>query len=355
MCACLCICLCLCARMWACALLYAVTGGCMWHAISSPVSSLPGSPAAALSARAEQLISNSVAAATQHTYAPGWHAFRKFMQQIHRDPLSPRHDDILLFAASMSHSVSAGTLKVYLAAVRYNLLCRGGPVEVLPSSRLTALVKGLERERASLPRHATAQPRRQAITAAQLKALHLFLQRSAYSPGDTLMLWAALTTAFHGLLRVSEYTSPSPAGSGTLKTLRRAHLVLSQATASLRLQRTKTSQLTSGGEVVLHRHADPQICPVLALEAYVRSCAWGSDEQPLFKFGNGRWLTPNDINVVLRRVLGPSYSSHSLRAGGATHMANQGAPEYALMAAGRWSSGAYRTYVRRPAGMPRRY
>ncbi|XP_065182164.1 uncharacterized protein LOC135812874 [Sycon ciliatum] len=314
-----------------------------------------GSLATALSARAEHLIANSVATGTQRTYAPGWRAFLEFMGRMRRDAHHPDQNDVLLFAAAMSHSVSASTLRVYLAAIKYHLLRMGGPVGVTSSNRVTALLKGLERERASLPRHPSARPQRQAITVHQLKALRQFLDRTLYSPADRLMLWAALTTAFHGLLRVSEYTSPSPHGPGGLKTLRCEHLRLAQQEASLQLQRTKTSQLTTGGEVALHRYADPALCPVRALQAYVRSSKWSNDKQPLFKFQDGRQLTPNDINAVPLKVLGPSISSHSLRAGGATHMADRGAPEYALMAAGRWSSGAYRTYIRRPAGMPQHY
>ena len=176
----------------------------------------------------------------------------------------------------------------------------GVPVGVTSSSRITPLLKGLETERASLPRHPSARPQRQAITVHQLMALRQFLDLSLYSPADRLMLWAALTTAFHGLLRVSEYTSLSPHGPGGLKTLQ--------------LQSTKTSQLTTGGEVALHRYADPALCPVRALQAYVRSSKWSNDKQPLFKFQDGCHHTPDDINAVLHKVLGPSISSHSLRA-----------------------------------------
>ena len=314
---------------------------------------LLSSLATALSARAEHLIANSVATGTQRTYAPGWRAFLEFMGRMRRDAHHPDQNDVMLFAAAMSHSVSASTLRVYLAAVKYHLLRMGGPVGVTSSSRITALLKGLER--ASLPRHPSARPQRQAITVHQLKALRQFLDLSLYSPADRLMLWAALTTAFHGLLRVSEYTSLSPHGLGGFKTLRCEHLQLAQQEASPQLQRTKTSQLTTGGEVALHRYTDPAPCSVRALQAYVRSSKWSNDKQPLFKFQDGRHLTPNDINAVLHKVLGPSISSHSLRAGGATHTADRGAPEYALMAAGRWSSGAYRACIRRPAGMPQHY
>ena len=255
---------------------------------------------------------------------------------MRRDAHHPDQNDVMLFAAAISHSVSASTLRVYLAAVKYHLLRMGGPVGVTSSSRITALLKGLERERASLPRHPSARPQRQAITVHQLKALRQFLDLSLYSPADRLMLWAALTTAFHGLLRVSEFTSLSPHGLGGFKTLRREHLQLAQQEASLQLQRTKTPQLTAGGEVALHRYADPALCPVRALQAYVRSSKWSNGKQPLFKFQDARHLTPNDINAVLHKCC-PSISGHSLCAGGATHTADRGAPEYALTAAGRWS------------------
>ena len=142
---------------------------------------LLGSLAADLSAQAEHLIANLVATGTQRKYAPGCNAFLEFMGCMCRGVHHPDQNDVLLFAAAMSHTASASTLRVYLAAVKYHLLRMGGPVGVTSSNRITALLKGLERERVPLPRHPSARPQRQAITVHQLKALRHLLDLSLYS------------------------------------------------------------------------------------------------------------------------------------------------------------------------------
>ncbi|KAI0055192.1 hypothetical protein BV25DRAFT_1773520, partial [Artomyces pyxidatus] len=49
----------------------------------------------------------------------------------------------------------------------------------------------------------------------------------------------------------------------------------------------------------------------------------------------------------MRRFLPTSFAGHSLRAGGATHFASEGWPDDRIQALGRWSSEAFRIYIRK--------
>ena len=106
---------------------------------------------ALLSAEANRLVANSVADNSKRSLQPGVNAYVSFCALHNICPESPSAEDIVLFAADLGKSRSVASVRVYLAAVRYHLLCKGMPVEHLRSARLTAVLKGLERQRSSRP------------------------------------------------------------------------------------------------------------------------------------------------------------------------------------------------------------
>ena len=58
----------------------------------------------------------------------------------------------------------------------------------------------------------------------------------------------------------------------------------------------------------------------------------------LFALVSGAPLTRRTLNGVLRRALGPDYSSHSMRTGLATTAAAAGVPDSAIPLLGRWTA-----------------
>lgn len=79
-----------------------------------------------------------------------------------------------------------------------------------------------------------------------------------------------------------------------------------------------------------------------------------SSRDHLFPFNSFLWLrgdgsipTRNWFIARLRARFPKSISGHSLRAGGATSLAAAGVPFDQIQAMGRWSSEAFRIYVRK--------
>ena len=78
--------------------------------------------------------------------------------------------------------------------------------------------------------------------------------------------------------------------------------------------------------------------------------AWPRRRLAFFMHRGGRALTASEVNDLLRTALpGQGISSHSLRIGGATTASKRGISDHALKAAGRWSSEAFRSYIRHNA------
>ena len=305
-----------------------------------------------LDAQASRLLAQSVAPRTRQTYSPGVRSYIQFAQQLRFSHLAPTVNDIVLFMTSLSASLSGKTIRVYLAAVRHHFVLNDGPVDLLRAPRILALLKGIDRDKLTSRPMPVPPSSRRAVTPNDLKAIREFLEFSHYAPQDKAMLWAAVLTAFHGLMRVSEYTAPSPTTVDAHRTLQRSHVALSEEKVTITLGVTKTAQSGAGGTVLLHASRYPATCPVRSVAAYISAREWADTGAPFFAFREGRYLTPGDVNAILKRALGPGVSSHSLRIGGATAMAERQAPEWQIQAAGRWSSSAYKAYVRVPSGMP---
>ena len=93
-------------------------------------------------------------------------------------------------------------------------------------------------------------------------------------------------------------------------------------------------------------------CPVQALWDYCR--LRGSRPGPLFTIPNGHPVTRSWFDTIFRRSLTwvgldpRHFKSHSFRIGAATHAAILGASDAQIQAMGRWSSSAFRKYIRIP-------
>ena len=113
----------------------------------------------------------------------------------------------------------------------------------------------------------------------------------------------------------------------------------------------KTDLFGKGCTLVFAHSASP-ICPVAALMNYL----WvhGSAKGPLFFNSDQTPLTKGKLNGRLQSIFKAAgfrdkFKMHSFRVGAATTAATLGFPEYLIKALGRWSSDAYKVYVKLPA------
>ena len=98
-------------------------------------------------------------------------------------------------------SVSYSSIKIHLAALKFYSLAHGYILGSL--SRLYLVVRGIRKSQGARFK----KPRRLPVTPDMLKLIKLNLFNSSVVFEDKVMIWAAMLTAFFGLLRVSEYTT----------------------------------------------------------------------------------------------------------------------------------------------------
>ena len=216
---------------------------------------------------------------------------------------------------------------------------------LLSSQRIPMVLKGVKRLRRGI-----STPGKLPITALVLYTIKLQLDLSR---SDDVMIWAACCISFFGFLRASEFTVPTSGFDSNM------HLSLDNVTIDsfpvpttvfLWLSHSKTDQFGKGCSIVFSR-SDGHLCPVTALMSYLN--LRGSSPGPLFQFGDGTPLTRNRLNARLQDILKAAgwhgrYTLHSFRVGAATTAASLGFPEYLIKALGRWSSDAYKVYIKLP-------
>ena len=168
-------------------------------------------------------------------------------------------------------------------------------------------------------------------------------------PYDALLLDAAFALAFFGLLRVSEFTCPSPVLFDKHCQLGLEDIHVDSLAGSLWvfIKVSKTDPFRQGVTIRIYRTGS-RVCPFSAMVAFLHyRRQFGAG--PLFILSNGQFLTRKHIVLVLTQVFpnvpSGSVGSHSFRIGGATRLCSLGVPEGTIQILGRWSSSAFKKYL----------
>ena len=228
-----------------------------------------------------------------------------------------------------------------MAAIKHYSITDGSPPDFKQYHKLYLLLKGIKRTEGKK----FSIPKRRPITPDILLQIRQNLFNSSRNYEDKLMIWAALTTAFFGFLRVSEYTSSHKTKYDPSTTFLVQDLTLTQEFAKIHIKASKTDPFRHGITIRIAANNSP-LCPVTALKQY-----WSihpSKTGPLFTYNNNKFLTRKDVNRLLIDTTDglANTSSHSLRIGAATTAAAMGCPKWLIMSLGRWSSDCFRRYIR---------
>ncbi|OBZ77411.1 hypothetical protein A0H81_02296 [Grifola frondosa] len=213
---------------------------------------------------------------------------------------------------------------------------------VCSSPLVTRCVKGCKRLYSNPIR------RKSPLTKDDLRLVHSALSLS-HDHDDHLFL-SLLLTGFHALMRLGELVWPDQSSLRLFKKLAlRHHIALEAATYSFLLPSHKADPLFEGNLVIVQAVQDSPD-PRSAFALYL------SSRDALFPFRPELWLrasgtVPTRAWFVHRlRTFFPisaNISGHSLRAGGATSLAEAGVPPTVIQSLGRWSSDAWQAYIRK--------
>ena len=258
---------------------------------------------------------------------------------------------LLAFVAFLfKEGLVAGTVKLYLAAVRHAQIALGfGDPRIASMPKLEYVMRGLRKATATRGKRA-----RLPITPTMLRKLKASWERLPCRE-DAVMLWAASCLCFFGFLRLGEVVVPSDSSYDPEVHLNFEDVRVNSRShpqwLEIRIKASKTDPFRQGVTVYVGA-TGRRLCPVAAGLAYMvqRSTRPG----PLFLFKNGQALTRARFVSALRSALreagvdADSYSGHSFRIGAATTAAQHGLQDSLIQTLGRWRSSAYTLYIRTP-------
>ncbi len=293
-------------------------------------------------------LSRSIASSSARTYSSPQLKYLKFVLGRHLRPF-PLSDIVLVaWATVLTPSCSPGTIRQYISSVRSLSRASGYPLPKSWPPILSAFLAGFRRvfpgsSRVRLP-----------ITFAVLQQISRFIPLSDFNGSA---FWALMCLATFGLFRLGEIVAISRGGSlslcwGDVRWF--SHN--GQLALSVFLRHSKCDTAGQGVWVFVGA-SGRELCPITAMKRYWDLCKLFAPNltlpgMPFFVFASGQPIIRGDVVRVLRSLLSAAgicpelFAGHSFRSGGATSLAAAGVPGRIIQSAGRWSSDAFKRYVR---------
>ena len=260
---------------------------------------------------------------------------------IHSFPVQPTPDTLSFYTVYMAHHIKPKSVMSYLSGL-CNQLEPFFP-DVRSHRRHWLVTKTLAGCRKMLP---STTSRKRPVTRSELADVSR--QYSSSPSYDDSLFIAILLTGFHGLLRLGELTWPDNRNLRDYrKVIMRSSVQILPKSYQFTLPGHKADRLFEGSQILIQ-------------STEFSDDAWGPFTKYLalrdqrFPLRPELWLTENG-SIPLRGWFLRRFRQHftgnvggqSLRAGGATALAEAGIPPHMVQAIGRWSSEAFQIYIRR--------
>lgn len=288
-----------------------------------------------LDARLSFLQTNALDRSTIRGYGVGARDYLRFCLQ-HNLPLNPTPLTLARYIAYTSQFIASGP--GYLTGVRHYLQDLYPDFDAARAHPLVkTAIRGSRKVRADPVR------RKLPLRTSHLDAfLHVAIHSQQY---DDLLFITILSCAFYACHRIGELVPASGPLFDWRKIIKRDTLLFLGNRVQYRLPFHKGDPFFRGTDILLTSQeiADPVF--LLQLYTQLRDRLHGA-RSPLFLRENGQHPTRAWFEKKFFALIDRSYGGQSARAGGATFYAGLGVSEDVLQALGRWSSAAWKIYIR---------
>ena len=320
---------------------------------------------------AYRLVSMSVSVNTAKTYRSAESILGPASAWLGRPievPFTDSDATALVVYMAVVRSLRSTTIGTYFAGFRLLHLMKGSNAPNLRTDLVNQMISGVKNgNRASdvLSDRKSRQP----VTFEVMSKLQHSIKSSKMDLRRKRLVWFAATSCLLGSFRIHEVLPESRNSFDKTTTLMTEDVVKvetlhggeSTKTLTYHIKDPKENKTPQGIRVDIFENTGTLnwLCAVKAYEKYQLVSNGPNPNQPLFTLQDGSGYTGKLFNEDIRTLLtgkidtslGP-LTSHSFRAGLATMMAEAGCTNDQIQLAGRWSSDAFKLYVK--TARPRR-
>ena len=274
------------------------------------------------------------------TYTSALNSYLTFCK-LHNLPVDPTQDTLSFYVVFLSSHIKPDSVNSYLSGICRQLEpffpdIRRNRNSMLVSRTLAGCMR----------RFGTPIKRKTPLSHANLLFV---LDSMVSSPShDDLLFAAIMLTGFHTLMRLGELVFPDKTVLRNYRKVSLRHSVsLLPHQYSFFLPSHKADRFFEGNIIVVQK-TDRPTDPYQPFLAYILSRDSKFPLHPeLWLTSHGSVPTRHWFISRLRRLFPSEIAGQSLRSGGATSLAESGADFDTIQAAGRWSSDAFRIYIRK--------
>jgi hypothetical protein len=284
-------------------------------------------------------LGNAIDALSAAAYSSALQSYVTFCRS-HNFPIDPTPDTLSFYTVFMCHHIKPNSVNAYLSGICNEL------EPFYPHARLNRRHQLVARTlRGCKKLRAVATTRKRPLRRAELSSLHDRYMSS--TEHNDLLFFVILLVGFHALMRLGELVWPDKkALQDYRKVTKRDSVELLPEGFSFFLPGHKADRFFEGNRIILQRNASGDD-PDIPFRKYLAS------RDRLFPFHPELWLRADGSIPTrswfirrLRQHFPSDVAGHSLRAGGATALAQAGIPPHIIQAIGRWASDTFQIYIR---------
>jgi hypothetical protein len=285
-------------------------------------------------------LGNVIDKSTLSNYSSALNSYLNFVK-LHDFPVEPTPDTLSFYTVYMSHQINPRSVNTYLSGISQQLETYFPKAK---EARNSTLVR--RTYQGCLRMKGVATVRKRALT---IDDLRLVVEHYRHSElHDDLLFVAMLLTGFFGLLRLGEMTFPNdPSLHNWKKVTRRNTVKLQDTIYEFTLPGHKADRFFEGNRIIIPARRFT-LHPLRHFSQYLTS------RDSIHPVASPLWLTeagsvPTRSFFVnrLRIFFEKNVAGQSMRAGGATALAEHGVSPAIIQASGRWASEAFLVYIRK--------
>jgi hypothetical protein len=287
-------------------------------------------------------LGQAIDTSTWKNYGSALNSYLTFVR-IHDFPVEPTPDTLSFYTVFMCHHIKPDSVDSYLSGICQQLEPYFPSIRDIRKSVLCKRTLTGCKRLMGVPTN-----RKRALTMHDLQIVITHYSEIPSPKHDDLLFLSQLITGFFALMRLGELTiSDDKSLVDYRKITARTSVSLSDDDYRFFLPSHKGDRTFEGNIIIIQKHTS-SIDPLSFFKRYLRS------RDHLFPFSSDLWLRADGSRPTrsffirrMRLFFSNDVAGQSMRAGGATSLAENGVPPNLIQAIGRWASPAFQVYIRK--------